>query len=67
VPVSVVDASLTLPAQGIGPLPVTAAPGPGGTAAAPVSFAVPGDWALDVTVASPVAPPTLFRVTVPVR
>ncbi|HEY2220493.1 copper resistance protein CopC [Actinomycetospora sp.] len=66
VPVSVVDASLTLPAQGIGPLPVTAAPGPGGVAA-PVSFAVPGEWALDVTVASPVAPPTLFRVVVPVH
>jgi copper transport protein len=67
VPVSVVDASLTLPAQGIGPLPVTAAPGPDGEATAPVSFAVPGDWALDVTVASPVAAPTLFRVVVPVR
>lgn len=67
VPVSVVDASLTLPAQGIGPLPVTVAPGPAGEAAAPLSFAVPGDWALDVTVASPTGPPTLFRVVVPVR
>ncbi|MCD2195998.1 copper resistance protein CopC [Actinomycetospora endophytica] len=67
VPVSVVEASLTLPAQGIGPLPVTAAPGPGGRVGAPLSFAVPGDWALDVTVASPVAPPTLFRVVIPVR
>jgi copper transport protein len=64
VAVSVVDASLTLPAQGIGPLPVT--PGPGG-ASAPLSFPVPGEWALDVTVASPVAAPTLFRVVVPVR
>jgi hypothetical protein len=64
VPVSVVEASLTLPDQGIGPLPVTT--GPGG-ASAPLSFPVPGQWALDVTVASPVAPPTLFRVVIPVR
>ncbi|NMO92885.1 copper resistance protein CopC [Actinomycetospora sp. TBRC 11914] len=64
VAVSVVEASLTLPDQGIGPLPVT--PGPGG-ASAPLSFPVPGRWALDVTVASPAAPPTLFRVTVPVH
>ncbi len=67
VPVAVVEASLTLPAQGVGPLPVTAPPGPGGEVSAPLSFAVPGDWALDVTVASPVGPPTLFRVVVPVR
>ena len=67
VPVSVVEASLTLPAQGIGPLPVAAPPGAPGEVVAPLSFAVPGEWALDVTVASPVAPPTLFRVVVPVR
>ncbi len=67
VPVSVVEASLTLPAQGIGPLPVVAAPDVAGQVTAPLSFAVPGDWALDVTVASPVGPPTLFRVVVPVR
>jgi copper transport protein len=67
VPVAVVEASLTLPAQGIGPLPVTAPPGAAGEVTAPLSFAVPGDWALDVTVASPVGPPTLFRVVIPVR
>ena len=67
VPVSVVDAALTLPAQGIGPLPVTAGPGVGGVASAPLSFPVPGQWALDVTVVSPAGPPTLFRVVVPVR
>ena len=67
VPVAVVGASLTLPAQGIGPLPVTAPPGAAAEVTAPLSFAVPGDWALDVTVASPVGPPTLFRVVVPVR
>jgi copper transport protein len=67
VPVSVVEASLTLPAQGIGPLPVAPPPGAAAEVTAPLSFAVPGDWALDVTVASPVGPPTLFRVVVPVR
>ncbi|WP_331556611.1 copper resistance protein CopC [Actinomycetospora sp.] len=67
VPVAVVEASLTLPAQGIGPLPVTAGPGADGGASARLSFPVPGEWALDVTVASPAAPPTLFRVVVPVR
>jgi copper transport protein len=67
VPVSVVEASLTLPAQGIGPLPVAPPPGAAGEVTAPLSFAVPGEWALDVTVASPVGPPTLFRVVVPVR
>jgi copper transport protein len=67
VPVAVVEASLTLPAQGIGPLPVTAPPPAAGEVTAPLSFAVPGDWALDVTVASSVGPPTLFRVVVPVR
>lgn len=62
-PLTLLEATATLPAQGIGPLPLpTTSP-----AAVPVSFAVPGAWALDVTVATSATAPTVFRVEVPVR
>jgi copper transport protein len=65
-PVQKVTASLSLPAENIGPLPVTFAGVGKGPMTARTALARPGNWDLDVTVQTSPIEATAFRLAIPV-
>jgi len=63
----VTSAALTLPAAGIGPLPVSFGAEKAGAFTARADIAKPGSWLLDVTIQTSPIEATAFQLTIPIH